>query len=80
MLYPGLANDLGPFIIPGKEGITVEDVDGNVYLDLFSAMASVPLGSARPDLTDAAVGLCSGTGMRTRTICAHETCCRWLSG
>ena len=48
MLYPGLAHDLGPFVVARKEGITVEDVDGNVFWDFISAMASVPLGSARP--------------------------------
>jgi 4-aminobutyrate aminotransferase-like enzyme len=55
VLYPGLAEDLGPFVITRKDGYAIEDVDGNVYLDLVSAMASVPLGSAREDITEAAV-------------------------
>jgi 4-aminobutyrate aminotransferase len=50
ILYPGLAKDLGPFIMKSKSGWQIEDVDGNVYLDMLSAMASVPLGSARHDL------------------------------
>ncbi|HEY7668664.1 MAG TPA: aminotransferase class III-fold pyridoxal phosphate-dependent enzyme [Actinomycetota bacterium] len=52
LLYPGLAHDLGPFVIARKDGWTVEDVDGNVYLDLISAMASVPFGAGRADILD----------------------------
>lgn len=55
VLYQGLAKDLGPFVITRKSGWEIEDVDGNVYLDFISAMASVPLGSARADITEAAV-------------------------
>ncbi len=52
VLYPGTAHDLAPFVIARKFGYTVEDVDGNVYLDLISAMASVPLGAGREDLIE----------------------------
>lgn len=55
VLYRGLAKDLGPFVINRKSGWEIEDVDGNVYLDFISAMASVPLGSVREDITEAAV-------------------------
>ena len=52
MLYPGLARDLGPFVINRKSGWEIEDIDGNVYLDFISAMASVPFGATRPDLLE----------------------------
>ena len=52
MFYPGLAHDLGPFVINRKTGWEIEDVDGNVYLDFISAMASVPFGAARPDVVE----------------------------
>jgi 4-aminobutyrate aminotransferase-like enzyme len=55
VLYRGLADEVGPFVICRKSGHEVEDVDGNVYLDFISAMASVPAGAARADITDAAV-------------------------
>ncbi len=55
VLYRGLADDLGPFVIDRKTGYEIEDIDGNVYLDCISAMASVPVGAARPDITEAAV-------------------------
>jgi 4-aminobutyrate aminotransferase-like enzyme len=55
VLYPGLVHDLAPLIVARKSGWEIEDVDGNVYLDMLSAMASVPLGAARGDITDAAV-------------------------
>ena len=55
VLYRGLADEVGPFVICRKSGYEVEDIDGNVYLDFISAMASVPAGAARADITDAAV-------------------------
>ena len=40
VLYRGLADEVGPFVICRKSGYEIEDVDGNVYLDFISAMAS----------------------------------------
>jgi 4-aminobutyrate aminotransferase-like enzyme len=53
--YPGLSAGLAPLVIAEKSGYTVTDVDGNVYLDLASASASVPLGACREELVAAAV-------------------------
>jgi 4-aminobutyrate aminotransferase-like enzyme len=53
--YPGLTTGLAPFVAARKRGWAVEDVDGNVYLDLLSASASVPLGACRDDLIEPAV-------------------------
>ena len=72
LLYPGLAHGLGPFVIARKEGFTVEDVDGNVFWDFISAMASVPLGSARADITDAAVEAMRRYGMEDTHFYTHE--------
>lgn len=47
--YPGLSAGLTPFALARKRAWTVTDVDGNVYLDLASASASVPLGAGRPE-------------------------------
>ncbi len=55
VLYRGLAGDLSPLVVASKSGYTVTDVDGNVFVDLASASASVPIGAAREDLIDAAV-------------------------
>jgi 4-aminobutyrate aminotransferase-like enzyme len=55
VLYPGLSSDLGPFVITRKSGYEIEDIDGNVYLDFISGMASVPLGASREDLVEPAV-------------------------
>jgi 4-aminobutyrate aminotransferase-like enzyme len=55
VLYPGLVHDLGPFVIDRKLGWEIEDIDGNLYLDFVSAMASVPLGAARSDILEAAI-------------------------
>jgi len=55
LAYPGLTEGLTPFALARKRGYTVEDLDGNVYLDLASASASVPLGAARDELIDPAV-------------------------
>ena len=55
VLYSYLAADMLPLVMASKEGHTVTDVDGNVFLDLASASASVPLGAARPDIVEPAV-------------------------
>lgn len=55
ILYPGTGHGLAPFVVARKHGYTIEDVDGNVYLDLISASASVPLGACRGDIIDPVV-------------------------
>lgn len=55
VFYPGLAGGLAPFVIRRKRGYVIEDVDGNVFLDMISAMASVPIGACRPELVSPAV-------------------------
>ena len=55
MLYPGTGHGLVPFVVARKDGYTITDVDGNVYLDLISASASVPLGACREDIVAPAV-------------------------
>jgi 4-aminobutyrate aminotransferase-like enzyme len=54
-LYPGTAAGLAPFVLERKSGSTLIDLDGNSYVDLASASASVPLGACRDELIDAAV-------------------------
>ena len=54
-LYAGLREGLTPFVAAGKRDWCVEDVDGNVYLDMVSASASVPLGAGREELIAPAV-------------------------
>jgi 4-aminobutyrate aminotransferase-like enzyme len=72
LLYPGLHGDLGPFVIRRKDGSWIEDVDGNVFLDLISGMASVPLGAANERITDAAVDALRLTGIEDAHFYAHE--------
>ena len=55
VLYPGLSHELAPFVVHRKLGYAVEDVDGNVFLDMASASASVPLGAGREDLLEPAI-------------------------
>jgi len=72
VLYPGLAKDLGPFVIRRKDGSWIEDVDGNVFLDLISGMASVPLGAANKRIMDAAIEALRTTGLEDAHFYAHE--------
>ena len=53
--YPGLSHGLTPFALAGRQGWTVTDADDNVYLDLVSASASVPLGAGREELLAPAI-------------------------
>ena len=62
----------GPFVICRKSGYEVEDVDGNVYLDCISAMASVPVGAARADITEAAVEALRRYGNEDTHYYSHE--------
>lgn len=70
-LYPGLASGLAPLVIESKSGDTVTDVDGNIYLDLASASASVPLGACREDLIEAAVEAIRRYGNEDSHALAH---------
>ena len=72
VLYRGLTEDLGPFVICRKSGYEVEDVDGNVYLDCISAMASVPVGAARADITEATVEALRRYGNEDTHYYSHE--------
>jgi 4-aminobutyrate aminotransferase-like enzyme len=72
VLYPGLAKDLGPFVVRRKDGSWIEDIDGNVFLDLISGMASVPLGAANKRIMDAAVEALRTTGLEDAHFYAHE--------
>ncbi len=55
VFYKGLYEWFAPLVMDHKSGYTVTDVDGNVFFDLASASASVPLGACRSDLIDPAV-------------------------
>jgi 4-aminobutyrate aminotransferase-like enzyme len=72
LLYPGLAHDLGPFVIARKSGWTIEDVDGNVFLDLISAMASVPFGAGREDILGPTIEALRRYGNEDTHYFAHE--------
>jgi 4-aminobutyrate aminotransferase-like enzyme len=53
--YPGLAEGLTPLALASKRAWTVTDADDNVYLDLASASASVPLGAGREEILEPAI-------------------------
>jgi 4-aminobutyrate aminotransferase-like enzyme len=72
VLYPGLAGEVGPFVIRRKDGYAIEDIDGNVYLDMVSAMASVPLGGAHESITEVAVEALRRYGNEDTHYFSHE--------
>ena len=72
VLYSGLAKDLGPFVVRRKDGSFIEDVDGNVFLDLISAMASVPLGAAHQRIMEATLEAHRTIGLEDAHFYAHE--------
>jgi 4-aminobutyrate aminotransferase-like enzyme len=55
VLYRGTGEHLAPIVLKRKSGFVVEDLDGNVLLDMVSGSASVPLGACHPRLVEAAV-------------------------
>lgn len=50
VFYPGLSGDGYPFVARSRKGWTVTDVDDQVFVDLVSSSASVPVGAGREDL------------------------------
>ncbi len=54
VFYAGLTHGVYPFVTARKSGWLVEDLDGNVLVDLVSSSASVPFGAGRADLVAAA--------------------------
>jgi len=55
VLYRGTGEHLAPLVMARKSGLVVEDIDGNLLLDMASASASVPLGACQPRLVEVAV-------------------------
>jgi 4-aminobutyrate aminotransferase-like enzyme len=53
IFYPGLTHGSYPIVASRKERWLVEDVDGNVFVDLASSSASVPFGAGRTDIVAA---------------------------
>jgi 4-aminobutyrate aminotransferase-like enzyme len=71
-LYRGLADGLAPLVLSRKDGYTATDVDGNVFVDLASASASVPLGAGRDELISPAVEAIRRFGNEDSHWLAHE--------
>ncbi len=73
LLYPGTGEHLAPFVLDSKSGSTLTDLDGNEYVDLASASASVPLGAAREDLIEPLVRALRRYGNEDGHAIATET-------
>lgn len=54
VFYAGQTHGAYPFVTARKHGWLVEDLDGNVFVDLVSSSASVPFGAGRSDLVEVA--------------------------
>jgi 4-aminobutyrate aminotransferase-like enzyme len=63
VLYPGLDHESNPFVARRKVDYAIEDVDGNVYLDMSSGWGSTPLGACPPEVLEATVGALSRYGV-----------------
>jgi 4-aminobutyrate aminotransferase-like enzyme len=70
--YPGLAAGLTPLALASKRAWTVTDADDNVYLDLASASASVPLGAGREEILAPAIEALRGFGNEDSHALASE--------
>jgi 4-aminobutyrate aminotransferase-like enzyme len=55
VLYRGTGDHTAPIVVARKSGFVVEDVDHNLFLDMASASASVPLGACHPRIMEAAI-------------------------
>jgi 4-aminobutyrate aminotransferase-like enzyme len=53
VFYPGEVSGAYPIVAARKDRWFVEDLDGNIFVDLVSSSASVPFGAGRRDIVDA---------------------------
>lgn len=53
LTYLGAEFDSNPFVAVRKVDYAIEDLDGNVYLDMSSGWGSTPLGAAHPAVLEA---------------------------
>ncbi|MGE0215135.1 aspartate aminotransferase family protein [Mycolicibacterium sp.] len=72
VFYPGLVGDGYPFVARSKAGWTITDVDGNTFVDLVSASASVPVGAGRADLVRPAAEALLAFGNEDSHAVFHE--------
>lgn len=72
VFYPGTNDDGYPFVARSKSGWTVTDVDGNVFVDLVSASASVPVGAGREELVRPAAEALLSFGNEDSHAVFHE--------
>jgi 4-aminobutyrate aminotransferase-like enzyme len=72
VMYPGYADHVAPFVMSRKSGFLIEDLDGNLYLDMVSASASVPLGAGRDELVAPAVAALARYGNEDTHAIASE--------
>jgi 4-aminobutyrate aminotransferase-like enzyme len=54
VLYRGTGEHTAPLVLARKSGLVIEDIDGNLLLDMASASGSVPLGACHPRLVERA--------------------------
>ncbi len=71
VFYPGLTHGAYPVVAARKERWFVEDVDGNVFVDLASSSASVPFGAGRLDIVDAVRDLLASFGNEDSHALTH---------
>ncbi len=72
VMYPGFADHVAPLVMSRKDGWVVEDLDGNLYLDMASASASVPLGAGRPEILEPAIAALARYGSEDTHAIASE--------
>jgi len=72
VFYPGLTGDGYPFVARSKSDWTVTDVDDNVFVDLVSASASVPVGAGREELVAPAAEALLSFGNEDSHAVFHE--------
>ena len=53
LTYLGAEFDSNPFVAVRKADYAIEDLDGNVYIDMSSGWGSTPLGAAHPAVREA---------------------------
>lgn len=72
IFYPGLVGDGYPFVAQSRSGWTVTDVDGQVFVDLVSSSASVPMGAGRTEIVEPAAAALQSFGNEDSHAVFHK--------
>lgn len=72
VVYGGLEFDDTPLVLRRKWGSTLEDLDGNLYIDMVTGWGSTNVGACHPEVVEAAITSLRDFGVECTVYLASE--------